>query len=188
MNKNSYLILGAILSLQLSGCVSLHAPDYSPDYQVIDSYRNISAGKFSVETVQPTDPAAKVNNISLRASSLKSASGTFSKYIENALISDLSEMGLYDTSSSSSIGVTVLKNDIDISGLSEGSGILEGLVQVKRSQKTVLEKRYSATTKFESSFVGAVAIPKGQQEYPNLVRAFLQKIYADPEFKQAIKK
>ncbi|PLC48420.1 hypothetical protein CR159_17950 [Pollutimonas subterranea] len=39
-----------------------------------------------------------------------------------------------------------------------------------------------------SSFAGAVAIPKGQSEYPNLVRVLLQKVYEEPAFIDAVKK
>ena len=59
---------------------------------------------------------------------------------------------------------------------------------VTRNAKATLKKTYSVKTTFESSFAGAVAIPKGQAEYGNLVRTLLGKVYADPEFINALKK
>lgn len=182
------LLLLALTSMELSGCATFVASNYSPSYETIDQVKKVNADRFAVGTVQPTDPAAKVNSISLRGSSLKSPNGTFSKYLENALMSDLTEMGFYDASSASRIDVTILKNDIDVSGFSVGTGVLEANVKVTRGEAAVLDKTYTATTQFESSFAGAVAIPKGQSEYSNLVRAFLRQVYADSAFVEAIKK
>jgi len=187
--KNSLkLLLLALASIQFSGCATFVAPSYSPHYEAIDQTRKISADRIMVGTVQPTDPGANVNSISLRAASLKSGSGTFAKYLEDALISDLTEMGFYDAAGTTRIDATLLKNDIDISGLSVGSGVLEANIKVTRAGTVRLDKNYQATTQFESAFAGAVAIPKGQSEYPNLVRAFLRQVYSDPAFVEAIKK
>lgn len=182
------LLLLALASMELSGCATFVAPNYSPSYEAIDQVKKVNADHFAVGTVQPTDPGAKVNSISLRGASLKSPSGTFSKYLENALISDLTEMGFYDASSSSRIDATILKNDIDVSGLSVGTGVLEANIKVTGGGAVLLDKTYTAPTQFESSFAGAVAIPKGQSEYSNLVRTFLRQVYADPAFIEAIKK
>jgi len=182
------LFLLALASLQLSGCATFVAPTYSPSYEAIDQTRKVDADRITVGTVQPTDPAADVNSISLRAASLKSASGTFAKYLEAALVSDLKEMGFYDAAGTTRIDATLLKNDIDISGLSVGSGLMEANIKVTRANAVRLDKNYQVTTKFESAFAGAVAIPKGQSEYPNLVRAFLRQVYSDPAFVEAIKK
>jgi len=186
--KSIYRPLPLMLAtLALTGCATFVAPAYSPSYETIDQLKKTNARHMSVSTVQPTDPKARVNNISLRAASLGSASGTFSKYLENALISDLTEMGFYDASSSTAIVATILKNDIDISGFSTGTGVMEANIKLSKSGNTFFEKSYTATTQFDSSFAGAVAIPKGQSEYPNLVRALLQKVYSDPAFVEAIK-
>lgn len=186
MKKIIKLML-VITSLQLSGCASLVAPSYSPSYESIDQVKKVKAVRLSVGTVLPTDPAAKVNTISLRGSSLKASDGTFAKYLENAIVSDLKEMGFYDSTSSSRIDITILKNDIDISGFSNGNGMLEAAVKVTCNNVVSLDKTYTATTQFDSSFAGAVAIPKGQSEYPNLVRAFLTQLYSDSAFVEAIK-
>lgn len=187
--KNSLkLSLLVLVAMQLTGCVAFVAPTYSPHYEAIDQTRKINADRISIGTVQPTDLSADVNSISLRAASLKSASGTFAKYLEEALISDMKEMGFYDAAGTTRIDATLLKNDIDISGLSVGSGLLEANIKVTRAGVVRLDKNYQGTTKFDSAFAGAVAIPKGQSEYPNLVREFLRQVYSDSAFVEAIKK
>lgn len=65
---------------------------------------------------------------------------------------------------------------------------MEVELTVTRDGSQRLYKSYAARTTFESSFAGAVAIPKGQIEYPNLVRALLREVYSDPEFVVALGK
>lgn len=40
---------------------------------------------------------------------------------------------------------------------------------------------------WESSFAGAIAIPRAQQAYPGLVQRLLAALYADQAFLQALK-
>jgi hypothetical protein len=148
----------------------------------------MSLQKMSVGTVQPQDPKAPVNHIGLRGASMISPDGTFATYLEKALRADLTEMGLFDSSSTTKLDAVILKNDIDVSGFSTGTGSMEVKLTVTKNGSTAFEKTYSATTKFDSSFAGAVAIPNGQSEYPNLVRALLKQIYSDAAFMEVVKK
>jgi hypothetical protein len=180
------LLFAAILISILSGCASLLAPNYSPDYESVDKLKKLNLQKISVGEFQPRDPNAEVNKISLRAASLKAQEGAFSIYLENAIRSDLKEVGILDSASNTKLDATILKNDIDISGLSKGSGIMEVKLVISKNGKQTFDKVYSTTTNFESSFAGAVAIGIGQKEYPGLVRAFLKNVYNDPEFIRAV--
>ena len=181
------LMVAVAAALLISGC-AYTAPTYSPDYETTDHLKTIGIEKMSVGEVQPRDPNASVNKITLRGSPLTSPSGTFASYLENAIRSDLMEMGLYDPTSPTRIDATILKNDINISGIATGYGLMEVKLTINKKGALAFEKVYLANTQFESSFAGAVAIPKGQIEYPNLVRVLLQKVYSDPEFIEAVKK
>ena len=171
-----------------SGCSTLAPPPYSADYKALDQLKPQVAEKVAVGTFQPRNPDAPVNKISLRAANLAGPKGTFAQYLEDALIQDLKEIAVYDAGAGTRIDATILKNDIDISGFSTGTGRMDVELTVTRNAKTSLKKTYSASTTFESSFVGAVAIPKGQFEYGNLVRTLLGQVYADPQFIEALKK
>jgi hypothetical protein len=119
---------------------------------------------------------------------LKSPSGSYAKYLEDAIKSDLTDANLLDQTSLFQLSALLLYNDIDISGFSNGIGKIEAKFSMNRSGNTVFDKSIATDTRFESSFVGAVAIPKGQSEYPNLVRALLIKLYTDQEFLNALRK
>ena len=164
-----------LLVSNLFGCATLLAPSYSPDYETLDKLKKLNLQKIAVGDFQPSDPNAPLNKISLRAASLKAPEGTFSVYLENAIRSDLKELGILDQASTTKLVATIIKNDIDISGISKGSGVLEANLTISKNGNTTFNKVYSANTTFESSFAGAVAIGIGQKEYPNLVRAFLKQ-------------
>jgi hypothetical protein len=164
------------------------APPYSADFAALDQLKRQGNDKVAVGTVQPRDKAAPVNTISLRAASMVAASGSFAQYVEDALISDLREIDIYDAKADVRIEAVLVKNVIDIGGFSTGTGGMAVDVTVSRTGKGLLTKRYAASTTFESSFVGAVAIPKGQSEYGTLVRTLLSQVYADADFSNAIKK
>lgn len=187
MNIAKYLLGGAATAL-LAGCASFVAPTYSPDYPTLDRLKASPLDKVAVGSFQPRAADAPVNRITLRGAPFAPATGSFAEYLEQAIRSDLHELRLLDPNASTRIDATLLKNDIDVSGLSVGEGHMEVQLTVSRNGQTVHQKTYSAHTRFESAFAAAVAVPKGQSEYPALVRTLLQTIYSDPSFISALRK
>lgn len=181
------LFAATAFAVLLSGC-AINAPAYTPRYETLDQLKKAPLDKIALGDFQPNDSGAAVNRITLRGSPLTAAGGSYADYLETALRSDLQEMGFYDPASPLRVDATLLKNDIDVLGFSTGTGEIEARLSVARQGQRLLDKTYAATISFESSFLGAVAIPRGQAEYPNLVRALLQKVYADPEFIRAVTK
>jgi len=184
--KRLMLPLALVAAVLGTGCAQLNAGPYSPNYESLDQLRKAQPGKVAVADVKPGDPKAPVNQITLRGSSMGTAQGSFANYLRDAVVADMKELTVYDPQAGTRIDVTMLKNDIDVSGLSTGTGVIEIDLSVTRGAEKRLSKRYAANTSFESSFVGAVAIPKGLAEYPVLVRALLAKVYSDPEFVKAV--
>ena len=173
------------LNVFTSGC-TLIAPSYSPDYTSLDSLKRQKVSKIAVEPVEPKSPDAKVNNITLRGSTLAPPSGTYTKYLEDAIISDLKDANLLDQNSLLRLSVLLINNDIDVTGFSTGFGTIEAKFSITKNSTSIFEKTIYEKTRFESSFVGAIAIPNGQNEYPNLVRSLLKKLYTDKEIINAL--
>ena len=170
-----------------TACGTLQAPSYSADFFAVDSMKRQGLAKTSVGKALPDDAKAKVNSISLRGSTLASGDTTFAGYVSNALASDLKDAGLLDASATRRIDVVLLSNVIDVSGFSEGFGKIEIELIITDHSDNLLRKKYATQTKFESGFSGATAIPKGQIEYPNLVRALWASVYQDADFLKAMK-
>jgi len=182
------ILASMALGTALSGCASFVTPEYSADYAAVDALKRQSLKPASVGKVQPEDPGAKVNNITLRGTKLAASTGTFALYVEQALIRDLTEAGLYDKAAGKRLDLRLVRNDIDVSGFSTGEGDIATEVTVTEGGNVLFKKQFDAKTQFESSFAGAVAIPKGQAEYPRLVRELLSVIYRDAGLVAALKK
>jgi hypothetical protein len=181
-------VVACTATLLATGCAQLMAPPYSADYTSLDGLKASQPEKTSVAVFQPTDPNHAVNNLNLRGAQFKSPSGSFAKYLEDALIDDLKEISVYDAGARTRIGAVIQRNEMAIGGIHTGEGFMDVELTVTRAGTERLRKTYQARTSFESSFAGAVAIPKGQIEYPSLVRTLLRNVYTDPAFVAAIAK
>ena len=181
-------VLVSVIVGMTTGCASFNVPSYAPDYPTLDQMKSENIEKISVGQFQPQDPNAAINKISLRGAALKPAEGNYAKYLEQAIRSDLAEMRLHDPESPIRIEATLTQNYIDVSGISTGYGALAVELSVLKSGQAVFTKKYMVQTSFESSLAAAVAVPKGQNEYPNLVKTLLKNIYSDPDFLRSIKK
>lgn len=113
--------------------------------------------------------------------------GKFTAYLEDAIKQELSAARIFDDTATVEIGGVLIQNDINVAGISEGNGIMEARITVKRDNQMRFDKVKKATITFESSFAGAVAIPKGVESYPLLVQKLLSLFYADKEFIEALK-
>ena len=187
MNNAQKFLIAILTLLLISGCASFAVPVYSPDYQTIDRLKKVDLEKMSIGEVGPRDPDAEVNQITLRGATLKSPNGTFASYLENAIRSDLIEMGFYDPKSTTRIDAIIFKNDME-AGVSTGHGVMEVMWTIKKEGVRTFEKVYVANIQFESAFVGGMALDRGLAQYPNLVRALLRNVYGDPAFIKAVKK
>jgi hypothetical protein len=74
-----------------------------------------------------------------------------------------------------------------IGGLATNDGTIEALFVLKKGGEIRYNKSKQATASWESSFIGAVAIPRAQQQYPLIVQKLLAAVLADPDFQAALK-
>lgn len=177
----------AITVLLLNVGCSMIAPNYSASIKNIEVLK--AAGDFSAKIGQfESLPAPEnANPISLRGSSLKSPYGnSYSDYLAEAIIQELSLAGKLSSSAKIEISGVLQRNDIDATGFSVGTGEIGARFVVKNGESVQYDRVKSVTHQWESSFVGGIAIPKAQNEYPNLVQKLLATLYSDPDFVVAI--
>lgn len=180
-------LLAMLVLTVLSGC-ALTAPSYSPFVENAQMLRDSGANKMRVGKFQADPKTGNNETISLRGASMASpVGGKFTDYLEEAIKSELNAARLFDEKSEVELSGVLIQNDISVGSISEGTGIMEARIVVKRDNQIRFDKTKLVTITFESSFMGAVAIPRGVQEYPNLVQKFLSALYADKEFIAALK-
>ena len=170
--------------LLASGCVSMPAPAYQPS---ISNTEALLHGKssFAIETM---DAANGVNNksLSVRGSSLKGGSdGTFSTYLQEALVAELKTAGRYGPDSSTRIDGTLVKNELDGGAIKTGTAVVGAHFVVTRSGSAVYDKTLEAQHTWDSSFIGAIAIPAAMENYAAAVQKLIGKLFGDPDFVKA---
>jgi hypothetical protein len=179
--------LAALACLCITGC-SMMAPTYSASIPNVQKLKDAGDIKAKVGAFDSAKDPANANPISIRGSSLNSPyNSSYSDYLAAAIRQELEMAGKLSATSDIEISGTLLKNDLDASGFSTGYGTIEARFIVKKGPQVRYDKVKAAKTQWDSSFVGAVAIPKAQQEYSNLVQQLLIVLYGDQEFTQALK-
>jgi len=185
MYRRLLLILSCLAFLFSSGC-ALVAPKYSASLENVDklkaaSFQSISVGKFEV-----VPGKENANPISLRGSSLTSPyDNSYATYLAEAIKQELSLAGKYASDAQIEISGAIRKNDIYIMGLA--SGVIEARFVVTRSGKINYDQIKVINDSWDSSLMGAVAIPRAQQRYPIMVQKLLALLYADAAFMDALK-
>lgn len=178
---------GILLLLLLQACSTV-APNYSPAVENVQRIRDAGLQPVRIGKFEADPKAGNNEGITLRGASMVSpVDGKFSAYVEDAMRSEFRTARLLDEKSDTEIGGFLLQNDVSVGSITEGTALMEGRLLVKRKGQPRYEQTKQVKFTFESSFAGAVAIPKGVQSYPELVRRFLEAFYSDQEFLKALK-
>ena len=103
----------------------------------------------------------------LRADSMTSPVGnSFGDYIAAALRSELELAKLHNPQSAIVISGVLLKNNINAGGISTNDGQIEVRFVVRRGDQVRFDKIKQINHQWESSFIGAIAIPGFGQPGP----------------------
>jgi len=184
--RSCRLVAAVAAVLVMSGC-AMQAPRYQPSLDNVELIKKtaspVALGAFSV---QPG--AVGAQSISLRGSSMASpVGGDYAAYLADALRQELVLAGKLDASSKLEISGLLLKNDIAAGGISTNSGEIEARFIVKNAGQQRFDKIKRVESSWESSFIGGIAIPKAQQQYPLIVQKLVSQLLADADFQAAIK-
>ena len=107
-------------------------------------------------------------------------------YIFLYLEAELEKAGLLAPMSDTSITADIQENEVDAFGVNTGEASVRVEFRVVRGGQTVFRKTVSAVHSWESSFIGAIAIPRAQASYPKLIEKLLANLYAEPDFKKVL--
>lgn len=190
LNLPRHLCLtGAVVTLSaLFGCAS-QAPGYNPNIDNVDALKRAKTESVkSVKvSVQPNLPGA--TTIGIRADNMHSSVGSnFGDYVADALKRELELAKLYDPQSDTEVSGELLKNDIDASGFSVGTGTISARFVVRRGSQVRYNSVKTVTHTWESSFIGATAIPKARESYTEMVQMLITTLVKDPDFVTALRK
>ena len=178
-------IISLAICVFISAC-SINAPKYTPSNENINILQDVTTKKISVGKFNESSP--KVNSLSMRGSSLVSPyNESYSVYLTKALEEELKLAGIWDQNSGINVSGTLVDNELDVSSFSIGTASITVKFIVKRNNKVIYNKQVTANHKWESSFIGAVAIPAGQNNYHVVVQKLFTNLFKDKQFIAAVK-
>ena len=178
--KNILLFL--VFIIFISGC-SVKGYKYKPDYSVLSELNDNNLKQMVVKKDKKSDVD---ESIPLRAKSMVSPyGGTFSKYLEISLEEQLKLASLYNKKSSVEISTELLINKINtITGKTD----LSAKFIVKENMKIKYEKIHTIRHKWETSFLGQIAIQNAMISYPIAIQKLINKLLKDDDFLKATKR
>ncbi len=182
-----YALLASLSLVFLVGCAG-PAPNYAPSINNVEALKRTQVQPVRTGAVAVAPELKTSQSISIRANSMVSGVGShYGDYLAAALRQELDLAKLYDANASSEISGTLLRNDISAGGFSTNSGEIAARFVVKRGDQVRFDKVKEIQHQWEGSFAGAVAIPRAANNYPVMVQMLLGELFADPDFRNALR-
>lgn len=182
----SPLALAACLTM--AGCASVQMPAPTASAENVQRLRaaNLAATKVGSFALAPGRDAKMDTELGgLRGSSITPAQGSFARQLRDTLVAELGAAGLVNEASPLLIEGWLTDSQVD-AAISKGTGRLAARFTVKRSGRQVYDKELAADATWESSFMGAVAIPAAINQYTALYKALVTQLLDDPAFRTAL--
>lgn len=185
MRRAGQLIAVLAISFMLVACISTPAPTYQPSVANLQSLRG-SATMIGVDDFTAAD-GVKDRSFGLRGSSMTGAGvdGAFSTYLQEALQAELRNAGRLDDAAALRLSGVLTANRLNADGISTGNGAVAARFVLTRDGRVVYDKGFTAEHEWESSFIGAIAIPAAVQAYPAIVQKLIGQLFSDPAFIEA---
>lgn len=179
--KKSLLLIPLILVLQ--GC-GVAMTRYEANFANVQQLKQ----NAPLQAVEPAQVQAGkgLESLTVRANPIRSPSGSIPLHIQQAINDELGHAGLLDSKSPRHLDVLVLKSNLT-AGSSTGNGELQARFTLRNSDQVIYEQTKAVTRTWQSSFIGAVAIPAAANSYNPMVQDLLKSLYSDPLFIQAMK-
>lgn len=181
------LAAAAAIALQLTGCaMPMGAPQASIDNTAKLRAAGTARASLGSFTLAPGQAADMDKGVSLRGSQVQSPyNGSFAQYLKETLRVELDAAGLLDPASQTVISGTLTESDAD-AAIGQGTAKLGARFVVTQGQTVKYDRTLRTDASWESSFVGAVAIPLAAGQYQGLYRKLAGQLFDDPAFLQAL--
>lgn len=168
------------LCLSLAACVSAPAPKYQPSIDntslLMQRALEMDVGAFTAAT------GVENESLNVRGSRLRGGSdGTYATYLREALVTELQTSGGYAQGHGLRLEGELTANDLS-AGIDMGKAKVGARFVLRHDDRVVFDKELVSEHQWESSFIGAIAIPAAMDSYGAAVQKLIGKLLADPEF------
>jgi len=173
----------ALAVLLLQGC-GVTMPRYEPNY---DNVQALKAKEPLTKLDTPSVSAAPgQNSLMVRANPVRSPEGNLSNHVQKALENELRLAGLLQPGAARHLEVSLRQSDLDAAVFGDGKGTLSAQFDLREQDRSLYSSTKTVSSSWDSSFMGAVAIPRAANAFNPLVTRLLAELYQDPAFIQAL--
>lgn len=172
----------------LAGCASAKLDATGATPATVEKLRTASlapaqVGEFKLAAGKPADLDTSLGG--LRGSTLEPAKGRWSQMLQDTLTVELKAAGLYDPAAARVVSGQLTDSRVD-AAIATGTGRLAARFTVTDAGRVSFDKELAVEASWESSFMGAVAIPMAMTQYGALYKALVGKLVDDPDFRRAL--
>ena len=180
---------GIALAVTTPGCVSTQIDETTPSIETLKLLRARDIAPVSLGTFTDVrDGAGSGRSINIRGSTLHAAKGKrFVDFLKDTMATELKASAKLDPNSPITISAALNESRAG-ENLSSGGASLGAKFSISRSGVAAFSKQYRVDTKWESDFLGAIAIPEAFRQYNALYALLVREAFADPEFVAALRK
>jgi hypothetical protein len=182
------LVAALALVLSMAGCTSVMPPPMASaaTVQALRSADPVPAavGTFKLAPGRPPEMDKQLSG-GLRGSNIAAPSGSYSQHLKETLMAELQSARLLDLQSKAVIEGQLTESKVD-AAIGTGTARLAARFQVLREGQTVFDKELAVDDSWDSSFIGAVAIPRAIEHYGAMYRSLVGKLVDDSDFKRAL--
>jgi len=173
------------LLLVLVGCVHTPAPTYAPGNDNLMALRAQPGARLAVDRFEAA-PGVPNTRLGLRGNGMSGGSdGTYTTYLQQALEAELRNANRLDPESGSRISGVLLANELNAAGARTGTASIRARFVVTRDGVVAYDKPLQADHEWESSFIGAIAVPAAMENYVATLQKLIGVLLADPDFVEA---
>lgn len=173
-----------------AGCANVNLPTPQPSMQTIETLRDGDLPAMRVDnfSLAPGLSPSSYKSVTIRSVVLAApGGGTLADYLQQTLAADLRADGKLDDKSALAVSGILTGSDVS-SAIGTGTGSLAAKFSLKKEGKVVFEKDLSVSDQWDSSFIGAEAIPDAMNHYTALYDKIVLKLLTDTDFKAAAAK
>jgi hypothetical protein len=176
------------MAVLTSGCAQLTMNQAQPSVELTQRLRAAGLQPVRIGEFRPDARLAggADRSISVRgANSMAAPGGSFARHLGETLAVELRNAGLVADGADTTIAGTLLDSQLD-AGMSTGTGSIKARIVVMQGGQQRYSRELTASASWESSFIGAVAIPTAFREYEGLYRKLVGQLIDDPDFRSAV--
>lgn len=132
----------------------------------------------------PFIPKSKLlaHSIAIRMSVMRPPKGrNFAEFLGSAFETELGAAGKLDPASPLRLEGLLTETHAG-EDITKGSAVLAANITLLRSGKAIFSKPYYVERKWDSDFIGAIAISEAFHQYNALYALFVRQVLSDPEF------